>query len=625
MKKLHGKVLFNPPRYLEVNNKFSKKSDFEFTRKLGDGSYSQVWRVKHKRSSNLYAIKQVQKSKVNFILHQFFREVEILYKVSHPHIIKIFSHFEDDKYFYLVMELMEGGTLFHKLYREKCFSEGLAAQYFREIVCAVEFLHTMSPGIVHRDIKPENVMLDKDQRVRLIDFGWSNYLEDCEQRKTYCGTAEYMPPEMINKTGHGLGIDIWCLGILLHEMLVGYTPFRSNDRNTLNKLITCAKFKLPEQISVPAQVLIKQMLEPDNHNRISIYQVKSSMWLQSIPPLRKIIELARSAVEKSKINLGCDFKIQTTNSSESEEETLRFDWRSGVKKLKEKIEVAGKESAGIKRRISDVEKSLLEKDERINDLEETVFKKKREILRVSGSIKKMLSRGFDYNLELEILQGNHTNELLEKRNEIENKLHELSKKCKCKRILLESLRKDVNRESVFHSNLETQLQRLRSSNSQLQKVNYKDRSGKKSSENELKLQIDILKYQLAQQHLISTNFSPSELVVAKEISGLILSKLNNLRNFVPEVETRLEKIEEKLYDTEQIIYELNFSYNLSRCLIMNKYQIEKVRILQEKNNLRNSLRADGSIKQDKVSELDSECEVFIDIKRATERLKVIIT
>src|SRR5574343_744272 len=100
MRKILSKHLFEPTEYIELDNRLSKKSDFEFEKKLGDGSYSNVWRVKHKKSSKVYAIKQVQKSKVYSIISQFKREVEILYKISHPHIIKLFTHFEDDRYFY---------------------------------------------------------------------------------------------------------------------------------------------------------------------------------------------------------------------------------------------------------------------------------------------------------------------------------------------------------------------------------------------------------------------------------------------------------------------------------------------------------------------------------------------
>lgn len=150
------------------------------------------------------------KEKVTKMLPQFRREVYIMYELNHPHIIKLYNHFEDDKNFYLIMELAEGGNLFHKLYREKQFLERVAAQYFREVGLAVEYLHSHIPSIIHRDIKPENILLDKDGRLKLTDFGWSNYYskDNAMPRFTTCGTLEYLPPEMVQQKGHDTSADI---------------------------------------------------------------------------------------------------------------------------------------------------------------------------------------------------------------------------------------------------------------------------------------------------------------------------------------------------------------------------------------------------------------------------------
>jgi serine/threonine protein kinase len=133
------------------------------------------------------------------------------------------------------MELCEGGNMFHKLSREKHFLERIAAQYFREVLLAVEYLHCHVPAIIHRDIKPENILLDKQGRAKLTDFGWSNYYnpESAVPRTTLCGTLEYLPPEMVEEKGHNTSADVWCMGVLLFEMLVGYTPFKSQAKDRL--------------------------------------------------------------------------------------------------------------------------------------------------------------------------------------------------------------------------------------------------------------------------------------------------------------------------------------------------------------------------------------------------------
>ena len=209
-KKPINKLLFESPTVVNGKEPELQRRDFDFERRLGDGAFGQVWRVKHKSTLKVYAMKQVPKEKVMKMLGQFRREVYIMYELSQPHIIKLYNHFEDEKFFYLIMELADGGNLFHKLYREKCFLERNAAQYFREVVLAVEYLHSHVPAIIHRDIKPENILLDKDGRIKLTDFGWSNYYstDNPTLRYTMCGTLEYLPPEIVTETGHNTGEDI---------------------------------------------------------------------------------------------------------------------------------------------------------------------------------------------------------------------------------------------------------------------------------------------------------------------------------------------------------------------------------------------------------------------------------
>jgi aurora kinase len=229
------KLLFESPSVLRGEEEELKRSDFEFEKRLGNGAFGQVWRVRHRTSKKILSIKIVPKDKVMKMLPQFKREVCIMYELNHPHIIKLFNHFEDDKYFYLIMELAAGGNLFSKLSRERHLMERVAAQYFREVVLAVEYLHSHDPAIIHRDIKPENILLDKDGRIKLTDFGWSNYYspENESSRNTVCGTLEYLPPEMVNRRSHDTSADIWCLGVLLYEMLAGNTPFKSESQNIL--------------------------------------------------------------------------------------------------------------------------------------------------------------------------------------------------------------------------------------------------------------------------------------------------------------------------------------------------------------------------------------------------------
>ena len=209
-KKVPAKYLFESPSVQKVEESEIKRNDFSFEKKLGEGAFGEVWKVIHKTSKKIYAMKQVLKEKVSRMLPQFKREVYIMYNLNHPHIIKLLNHFEDDKNFYLLMEFADGGNLYHRLHKQRQFIEVEAAQYFREVVLAVEYLHLHTPAIIHRDIKPENILLDSQGRVKLTDFGWSNYESTADEapRKTVCGTLEYLPPEMIEEKSHDTTVDI---------------------------------------------------------------------------------------------------------------------------------------------------------------------------------------------------------------------------------------------------------------------------------------------------------------------------------------------------------------------------------------------------------------------------------
>lgn len=285
------KYLFESPSVMRGEEEELKRSDFDFEKRLGEGAFGQVWHVRHKNTDKRFALKIVPKDKVLKMLSQFRREVFIMYELDHPHIIKLYNHFEDDKYFYLIMELASGGNMFHKLYREKQFIERVAAQYFREVVLAVEYLHSHVPAIIHRDIKPENILLDKDSRVKLTDFGWSNYYSPEKQapRTTVCGTLEYLPPEMVDRKGHDTAADIWCLGVLLFEMLVGYTPFKASGKDIMLSNITRIKPKFPMSFPPLARDLINRMLQKDPKDRITITEVKEHRWMLEHPPIRDTI------------------------------------------------------------------------------------------------------------------------------------------------------------------------------------------------------------------------------------------------------------------------------------------------------------------------------------------------
>src|SRR3990167_2238615 len=146
-----------------------------------------------------------------------------MYSLNHENIVRLFNHFEDDDNIYLILEFADEGQLMDKIKGGKKMQEAQAAMCIRDLVQALEYLHGLNPPVIHRDIKPENLLVSGG-RIKLGDFGWSNYSAQEQERNTYCGTPEYLAPEMITHSGHTEKLDIWCVGILLFELLSGRTP-----------------------------------------------------------------------------------------------------------------------------------------------------------------------------------------------------------------------------------------------------------------------------------------------------------------------------------------------------------------------------------------------------------------
>ena len=270
------------------------KTDFEALedKNIGKGGFGCVWKVRHKETKKVYAIKVINKESIikQNLVEQTNREIQIMYKLDHPYIIKLANHFEDDEDFCLIMQYASKGQLYSQIKRLKRLDQKQAAQYMREIISAVKYLHTRDPPIIHRDIKPENVLLDSEGICKLADFGWSNFEEGNKQRETYCGTPEYLAPEMINKSGHDENIDIWSLGVMLFEMLTGKTPFNfKGDRNQLYNSIKTLKIVWTDDFPPLAKDLISKILRLQPKDRLSLDQIIEHQWFKEIPLIRPIL------------------------------------------------------------------------------------------------------------------------------------------------------------------------------------------------------------------------------------------------------------------------------------------------------------------------------------------------
>ena len=251
-----------------------KITDFTISKELGAGSFGHVYLVTHKKTKANYAIKAIDKrNKSNIEEKPYFRrEVEVMYKIHHPNVVKLYGHFEDNNYCYFIMEYIPKGNVFGLIPQDKKkrVSTQLVASLIKDVISAVHFLHNMNPPIIHRDIKPENVLLTDTLAAKLTDFGWSNYIQEDEKRTTVCGTPIYLAPEIIKEKGHDEKVDIWCIGVLLFELATGSVPFPGNDIETLENNILKLKIQWPKDINLDIKNLIMKILKLDPKARISL-------------------------------------------------------------------------------------------------------------------------------------------------------------------------------------------------------------------------------------------------------------------------------------------------------------------------------------------------------------------
>ena len=254
-----------------------KITDFQIIKELGAGSFGHVYLVKHKVTKAEYAIKAIDKrNKTNQEEKPYFRrEIEVMYKIHHPNVVKLYGHFEDNNYCYFIMEYISKGNVYGLIPsdKKKRINPKVVATLMKDVISAVYYLHNMNPIIIHRDIKPENVLLADNLVAKLTDFGWSNYMQEDEKRTTVCGTPIYLAPEIIKEQGHDEKVDIWCIGVLLFELITGNVPFQGNDIDTLKDNILHLKITWPKDINIDAKNLIKKILKSDPASRISLEEM----------------------------------------------------------------------------------------------------------------------------------------------------------------------------------------------------------------------------------------------------------------------------------------------------------------------------------------------------------------
>jgi len=250
---------------------------YKLGKELGSGAFSIVKEGTKKSSNESFAIKIVTKAKLSEEDETALKdEITVLKEMKHTNIIMLYEVFEERDFYYLVTEKMSGGELFDRIVQKSYYNEKEARDTCAVVFQAIQYCH--SKHIIHRDIKPENILIGLKDTLKIADFGWAVHAPS-SRRGTFCGTLDYLPPEMVKNNRYHSRVDIWGLGVLLFEFLVGKPPFEDNSEKGTYKRIKTGTPVFPPNLSREAKDLISRLLAKDPKDRITLAQCLEHPWV----------------------------------------------------------------------------------------------------------------------------------------------------------------------------------------------------------------------------------------------------------------------------------------------------------------------------------------------------------
>jgi len=261
-------------------------SQFKTVDDLGAGSFGVVKRVVNQDTNETFAMKVLDKQNVvqRGMEEQLKREVLLQLSLKHSNVVRLHYYFEDSSRIYCLLEYADKGQLFAYLRKfNSGVPESRAAHFFADTVHGVDYLHHLN--IAHRDLKPENILLyGEDYLAKLGDLGWCvEITDDMPLRKTFCGTLDYLAPEMLTNDGHDITVDLWALGVLLYEMLLARAPFATASKKDSMDRICAIQYEVPKGVvSKGPEELIHRLLLKNKRSRIRTSVILSHPWVQSL-------------------------------------------------------------------------------------------------------------------------------------------------------------------------------------------------------------------------------------------------------------------------------------------------------------------------------------------------------
>lgn len=261
----HLKIDFKP-----IRNELLTIEAFDLLKVIGKGSFGKVMQVRKKDTQRIYALKTIRKAHIaqrpGEITH-ILAERTVLALVNNPFIVPLKFSFQNPDKLYLVMSFVNGGELFYHLQREGKFDQDRSRFYAAELLCALEHLHGFN--VVYRDLKPENILLDYTGHIALCDFGLCKLnMSETEKTNTFCGTPEYIAPELLESQGYTKTVDWWTLGVLLYEMMTGLPPFYDENVNAMYQRILTDPLNFPPDMPPEARSVMTGLLQRDPARRL---------------------------------------------------------------------------------------------------------------------------------------------------------------------------------------------------------------------------------------------------------------------------------------------------------------------------------------------------------------------
>ncbi|XP_071823589.1 aurora kinase C-like [Apostichopus japonicus] len=252
--------------------------DFDIGRPLGKGKFGNVYLAREKQTEFIVALKVLFKSQLQKcqVEHQLRREIEIQSHLRHQHILRLYGYFHDETRIYLILEYAPKGEVYKNLQKCRRYDDATAAKYMGQLAEALKYCH--SRKVIHRDIKPENLLLGITGDIKIADFGWSVHAPS-SRRTTMCGTLDYLPPEMVEGKSHDEKVDLWSLGVLCYEFLVGKPPFETASNTETYRKITKVDYTFPSYVSEGARDLIRKLLVHNPSKRLTMEGICHHSWV----------------------------------------------------------------------------------------------------------------------------------------------------------------------------------------------------------------------------------------------------------------------------------------------------------------------------------------------------------